>query len=260
MTDRKHTARLAGEELAESFSALERAVNSGLQELFFEYRRTLQAILKKVFSEEDAYDSVQRAFQAVLNLADVDDLVVHFSTGTSYRIQFKRRSASSVAAPPSLTWTNRPSVTSSDALDVLLNPLPPSDRATRLLQQAHYAMVNPQPSLPRFPVRKEREKFSHLAVSVNERGEYEGVLRVADKSGANEIYRHVPSDPRKYFADPDVWKLRTFAIFVEPVSGRDFCGAAALIEPYKKGSFSRSSKVARALDVDLLLCVGGSSE
>ncbi|MEU9355034.1 hypothetical protein AB0D65_29570 [Streptomyces griseoloalbus] len=260
MTDRKHAARLADEDpVTDDFSRLEEAVDRGFHELFLEYRRTLERILEKVFSvEKDKFESVRRALKTVIEAADTDDLVIHFSTGTSYRVQVKYRSSSSTVAPPHSACSGEASAKPADALDALLQPLPPSERATRLLQQARHGMLNPPSSVPKWPLRREQERFGHFAVAVKERGGYQGVFRVADEAGANETYRLSSSGARTFTEDLDAWGMRTFAIFVD--FEHDANCTAALIEPFRPGTFSRSSKVARALDIDLLLYLDGASE
>ncbi|MFE1206290.1 hypothetical protein ACFW5V_31905 [Streptomyces sp. NPDC058762] len=256
MTSREHAAPLADEiSNAEHFSLLlEEALGGNRHEAFLEQRRTLKRILEKVFPWKSRHEGVRRAFRAVIDHAASDDLLIHFSTGTSYSVQVKSRSTSAAAGQPCYACSDRPPAT--DSLDVLLHPLPPSERAALLLGQAKYATFNAPSAVPKSPRKQDREEFGHMAVTVKERGQYQGVFRVADEAGANEGCRYTSSDPGALDEQLDAWGLRTFAIFVD----FDSECAAAVIEP-KTGSLSHSSEVARALDVDFLLYLdGGASE
>lgn len=244
MTDREHTARLDGEDLAEpkfSFYHLERIVADGLDEYYIDHARTVRRILEKVFTEESWRIFAVRAVKAVLSSAETDDLAIHFSTGTSYRLRLKLQSGSSVGT------------TSTDVLDTMLQPLPPSEDAARLLRRAQYAMLTP-PSRPRFPLKRESVWVGHLAISVPESGQRKGLFRVADPSGANEVYKIFPSGPGKLTDDHfGAYKLHTFAIFAGVDPARETCAAAAIIAPYRDVGFSRTTKVARALTSDRLI-------
>ncbi|MEU2969064.1 hypothetical protein ABZ687_29305 [Streptomyces ardesiacus] len=254
MTSREHAAPLAAEASnAERFSfLLEEALGGNRYEAFLEQRRTLKRILTKVFPEKSRHEGVRRAIKSVIDHAVSDDWLIHFSTGTSYSVQLKSRSTSATAGQPCYACSDQAPAT--DSLDVLLHPLPPSERAALLLGQAKYAMSNAPSTVPKTPRKQEREKFGHMAVTVKERGQYQGVFRVADEVGSNEAYRYTSSDLGTLGEQLDAWELRTFAIFVD----FDSECAAAVIEP-KAGSLSRSSEVARALDIDLLLYLGGGA-
>ncbi|MFE6639584.1 hypothetical protein ACFVFT_38280 [Streptomyces tendae] len=259
MTDRERAARLADESSdAERFSLLlEEALGSSLPDAFLEQRRTLKRILEKVFLEKSRHESLRTAIKTVIDHADADDWAIHFSTGTSYRVQVKsRRPTHAVTARTCCSCSD---AVSTDVLDAPLHPLPPSERAARLLRMAKLSLFNPPSTVPKFPLRRQREKVGHLAVAVKDRGQYQGVFRVADESGADEIHRYVSSSPETLSGELDAWELRTFTIIADPESGME--SAAAVIEPFKTGSLSHSSEVARALDIDLLLCLdGGASE
>ncbi|MGX1268053.1 hypothetical protein [Streptomyces phaeoluteigriseus] len=256
MTDREHAARLAGDELLEEFSRLEKAVDDGLDTLFREFTRTLSRTVRKVFAgQPDAYERVERAFLAMLESTGADDFAIHFTTGTSYRFQVKSW-AESAEVYSYVTRINAMPVVPGRNLDVPLQPLPPSARAERLLQRAAYALFRPPSALPRYPLAKKQRMYSHLIVDVGDAEEYRGVFRVADKLGDGEISRHYPGGSSDSRRDLDELGLRTFAVFVRPNASCESRCIGALIEPYTEEVISsRPSKVVRSLDVDLLLCL-----
>jgi hypothetical protein len=250
VTDRERTARLMGverEPQLPNFAEIEQAVEQGFEDFHFAQSRTLYRLLPRLFFKPDIRALAEQAILTALEEAsDVDrsgiDIAVHFSTGTSYCLQVK-------------DWR--------EALKTPLRPLPPSERAKQRLERVRHDVLYRPSRLPKYPLLRggpKSEEGSHLAISMGESGRVQGVLKVADRSGANEIYRRVSSDPNNVTDDTARGRLHSLAIVSDVDPDRGSTGPIALIEPmFRRGFLTHSTKFLCDLEVDSRKTLDGTS-